>query len=106
MVELTESNWEDEVVRRDGLVLVQFWAPWSAPCRLLRPVVDRLAGFFGDKVTFGRLNVDENLSVAQAMRIMSIPDVLLFRAGRLVDRVAGQRTEEALSRLVYRALER
>jgi thioredoxin 1 len=106
MVELTEANWPAEVVRSDLPVLVQFHAPWSGPCRLLRPILDRLECNFAGKFKFGRLDIDDFPQLAAFYGIShQPPQVLLFRRDRLLERAVGLCSENDLALLIYRVLE-
>jgi thioredoxin 1 len=89
---LTDSNFKDEV--SSGLVLVDFWAPWCGPCRMLAPILEEVAKEVED-VTIGKLNVDEQQSTAQEFQIMSIPAVMLFKDGEVVETLIGLRPKEA-----------
>ncbi|MBS7624876.1 thioredoxin [Candidatus Bathyarchaeota archaeon] len=87
-VELTDSNFDD-FIKRHRLVVVDFWAPWCAPCRIMAPIVDELAKECSGKILFGKLNVDENPKKAEEYNVMSIPTFLVFKNGVLVDRFIG-----------------
>jgi thioredoxin 1 len=89
---LTDSNFKDEI--SSGLVLVDFWAPWCAPCRMLGPIIEEVADEI-EGVTVGKLNVDENPQTAQEFRIMSIPNVILFKDGEPVETLVGLRPKES-----------
>lgn len=86
---LTDQNWETEVLRASGPVLVDFWASWCPPCRLLAPEVDALAGSLAGRVTVGKLDVDANPLAASRYGVRSIPTLLLFEGGREADRRVG-----------------
>ena len=86
---LTDENWETEVLRASGPVLVDFWASWCPPCRLLAPEVDALAGSLAGRVTVGKLDVDANPLAASRYGVRSIPTLLLFEEGREADRRVG-----------------
>jgi thioredoxin 1 len=88
-VEVTDQNFEEEVIRSSQPVLVDFWAPWCGPCRVIGPIVEELAGEFAGQVKVGKLNVDENLEVAQRFRIRGIPTLLFFEKGQVVDQIVG-----------------
>jgi thioredoxin 1 len=83
-VVLTDSNFASEVAKHD-LLVVDFWAPWCGPCRMVSPIIEQLAKEYAGRVTFGKLNVDENPVVSQAFRIQSIPTLLVFHKGKAVD---------------------
>ncbi len=89
---LTDANFKDEI--SSGLVLVDFWAPWCGPCRMLGPIIEEVAGEAKD-IKVGKLNVDENPTTAQAFQIMSIPAVMLFKDGEVVETLIGLRPKEA-----------
>ena len=89
VVVLTDDNWKQEVSEASGPVLVDFWAEWCAPCRMIAPAIDELASTYSGRVKVGKLNVDENPRIAEALNIRSIPTLLLFRAGEVVDQQIG-----------------
>ncbi len=96
-IELTDSNF-DEVVKKYNLIVVDNWAPWCPPCRILGPVIDSLAKKLSGKIVFGKLNVDENKEVASKYEIMSIPTLLVFKNGKLIDRFIGAMPEPLLEK--------
>lgn len=87
-VEVTDENF-DEVIKKSGLVVIDCWAPWCMPCRMLAPVIDELAKDYAGKVVFGKLNTDENRETVMRFGIMSIPTLLIFKNGELVDKIIG-----------------
>jgi len=87
-IEVTDVNF-NEVVRSSSLVVVDCWAPWCAPCRMMAPIIDEMARDYAGKILFGKLNVDENPRVPAEYQIMSIPTFLVFKDGVLVDRIVG-----------------
>ena len=91
--ELTDDNFQNET--RDGLVLVDFWAPWCGPCRLVSPVIEGLAGDYEGKLKVGKVNVDDNQQVAMQFRVMSIPTVILFKDGQPVETMIGAQPKSA-----------
>lgn len=103
-MEFTEQNFEQEVTKSAVPVLVDMWAAWCGPCRLLTPVVEELAGKYQGKMKVGKLNVDDHPQVAGQFRIMNIPTLLLFKGGQEVDRIVGVVPKEELSRRVERVI--
>jgi thioredoxin 1 len=98
VAEFTDSNFEQEVLKSPTPVLVDLWAAWCSPCRLIAPVVEELAGSYQGKVKIGKLNVDDYPQIAGQFRVMNIPTLLLFKGGKEVDRVVGVRPKEELVR--------
>lgn len=86
---LTDANFEAEVLKADKPVLVDFWAPWCGPCRMMAPVIDQLAQELDGRVIVGKMNVDENNQYAQQYGIMSIPTFLVFKEGAVVEQLVG-----------------
>ena len=102
-IELTDSNFH-EIVKRGGLVVVDCWAAWCAPCRMISPIIDKLAKEYAGKILFGKLNVDLNPKIPVEYQIMSIPTILIFKDGKLVDRLIGARPRRALESAITRYL--
>ncbi len=96
VIEITDQNFEDEVIKSALPVLVDLWAPWCRPCLMVAPVVDKLAEKYNGRFKFCRLNVDENPRIAARYRIMSIPTLMFFKGGEVVDTVIGAVPERAL----------
>lgn len=90
LITVTDDNFNAEVVQSDDLVMVDFWADWCGPCRIIAPVVEQLADDYADKgLKVGKLDVDENQQVAARFGIRSIPTILFFRNGEVVDSLVG-----------------
>jgi thioredoxin 1 len=89
IVKLTDTNFEEEVLSSDKPVLVDFWAAWCAPCRIVAPVIDEIAETYGSKIKVGKVDVDENSLMSNKYGVRSIPTILLFRDGEVVDQVIG-----------------
>lgn len=87
--EFTDANFEDEVLKSDLPVLVDFWAPWCGPCRMITPVIEELSAENGDSVKIGKLNVDENSQTAQTYQVSSIPTLIIFKGGTPVETFVG-----------------
>lgn len=85
----TDANFDNEVIQSQEPVLVDFWAVWCGPCRAIAPAVEELAGEYAGKAKVGKLNVDENQQVAAKYGIRSIPTLLVFKGGKVVDQVIG-----------------
>ena len=99
---ITDATFEQETT--DGLVLVDFWATWCGPCRMQGPVIDQLDEEMGDKVTFTKVDVDENPETARAFGIMSIPTLLIKKDGEVVDKVVGYHAKEQLEEILEKYL--
>lgn len=85
----TDSSWESEVLNSQVPVLVDFWAEWCGPCRMIGPLVEELSVEYAGKASIGKLNVDENSAVSSKYGIRSIPTILIFKGGEVVDKIVG-----------------
>jgi thioredoxin 1 len=101
LVELSERNF-DEIVGGSKPVLVDFWATWCGPCQFMLPIFDKLAKKYGDKVAFGRLNVDDNQGIAMRYDVYAIPTFIMFMNGKAVDRAVGAVGEKGLEGLLQK----
>lgn len=88
-LEITDANFDELVLKSDKPVLVDFWAEWCGPCRMVGPIVEELSKEYGGKAVVGKLNVDTNPGVSSKFGIRSIPTLLFFKEGKLVDRQVG-----------------
>jgi thioredoxin 1 len=88
-MEVTDSNFEQEIEKHDGVAVVDFWATWCGPCRAIAPMLDKLASEYKGKVKVTKLDVDANQRTAMKFNVRSIPMVLFFKGGKVVDQVVG-----------------
>ena len=95
-VKVTDGNFENEVLSADKKVLVDFWAEWCGPCRMVAPVVEDIAGEFSDQIKVAKLNVDENQTTASRYGIMSIPTMLVMEDGKVTDKLVGYMPKDKL----------
>jgi len=100
IVILGESNFEEIVSKPGAPVLVDFWAAWCGPCRTLAPTLEKLAKEYGDKLVVCKLNVDENVALAQRFNVMSIPTVIIFNGGRATETIVGVRNAQDYKSLI------
>ena len=102
--EVTDNNWDTEVLKSEEPVLVDFWAPWCGPCRMVAPVVEELASEYDGKVKFLKLNTDDNVQTASRYGVRSIPTLMMFKGGEAVDHVIGFRPKSQLKQTIEKAL--
>src|ERR671919_3056551 len=98
--DVSDSNFESDVLKSDRPVLVDFWAAWCAPCRMLAPTVEAVADKYATTARVVKLNVDDNPAVSQRYGIKGIPTLILFKNGREEERVVGATSKEAISRMI------
>lgn len=95
-IKLTKQNFENEVIKSDKPVLVDFWAPWCGPCRMVAPVIAELAEEADGRFKVGKVNVDDEPELAALFKIMSIPTMMVFKGGKVVDTTVGARPKAQL----------
>jgi thioredoxin 1 len=96
MLEITGENFEKEVLNSDKPVLIDFWAPWCMPCKIIAPTVEKLASELREKVKVSKANVDENPDIANRLSVMNIPTLVLFKGGQEVSRMIGVNSKESI----------
>jgi thioredoxin 1 len=96
----TDSNWDQEVLKSSQPVLVDFWAEWCAPCRMMAPTIDALAEQFAGRAKIGKLNVDENGSVSERYQITAIPALLVFKDGAVMEQLVGVTSRDRLTSIL------
>ncbi len=89
IVNLTSATWDQEVTEYKGIVMVDFWAVWCGPCRMVAPTIEELAKDYAGKIKVGKLNTDENSDIASKFKIMGIPTIIFFKDGQKVDQIVG-----------------
>lgn len=104
VVTVSEDNWEQEVLKSDTPVLVDFWAQWCGPCRMVAPVLDQLADEMDGKVRVAKLDVDSNQKIAYQFQVSSIPTFILFKNGQMADRMMGAMPKSAFESFINRNL--
>ncbi len=100
LIEFTDDNWQKEVLSADQPVLVDFWAPWCGPCKAIAPHVEALASDYEGKVRVGKLNIDDHQQAARQYGVRSIPTLLLFKGGKVVEQIVGTVAKEKLEAMV------
>jgi thioredoxin 1 len=103
-VNVTDDNFQSEIEQADGLAMVDFWAAWCGPCRLVAPIVDQLATEYDGQLKVGKLDVDANQRTAARFNVRSIPTLLFFKNGQLVDQIVGALPKPHLERKIQELL--
>jgi thioredoxin 1 len=104
IVQLNITNWKDIILNSDIPVLVDFWAEWCGPCRMVSPIVEQLANSLEGKIKVSKLNVDQNPEIAAEYNIQSIPSLVLFKNGKEINRIVGLSPKEKYEKFVYTTL--
>jgi len=104
ITELTDENYKG-FVSKDGLVLVDVWASWCNPCKLISPIVDEISNYFYEKVSVGKLEADKNRETLAELGVRSIPTILLYKNGEIVDRSVGSVSREKLTEMINNHLD-
>ncbi len=100
IVHLTDSNFEKEVLESDLPVLVDFWADWCGPCKMVGPIIEELAKEFDQKIKVGKMDVDENSAIASRFGIMSIPTLMFFKKGKVMEQAVGALSKAELKKKI------
>ena len=106
VIELTDAKFDIEMAENEGLTVVDFWAPWCGPCRMVGPVIEELAGELEGQVRFAKVNVDENQEIAQRFQVRSIPTIGFFMGSEPVGAVVGAYPKAALRQVIDQVLEK
>ena len=104
VLEFTDANFQSEVLQSDQPVLVDFWAPWCGPCKMLAPTIDEIANDFAGRARVGKMNTDTSQNVAVQYRVEGIPTVILFKNGQPIDRSVGLAPKSKLAGMLDKAL--
>jgi thioredoxin 1 len=102
--EITDGNFQSEIAENNGLSMVDFWAEWCGPCRIIAPLVEQLAGEYAGRVTVGKLDVDTNPRTSAQFNVRSIPTMLFFKDGKVVDTIVGAVPKHILDRKIQEHL--
>ena len=104
IIEVTDANFDQDVLKAETPVLVDFWAAWCGPCRAIAPIVDELAGEYAGKVKIGKMDVDRNNATPMRYKVTGIPTLLVFKGGRVVEQLVGYKPKEAIQQALDKHL--
>jgi thioredoxin 1 len=104
LLHLTKDNFKKEVLESDSLVVVDFWASWCAPCKMIAPIIEELAKEYDKKIKIGKINIDEHTKIASHYGIMSIPTLLFFKKGDVIEQAVGVLSKSELKKRIERNL--
>ena len=104
VINVTDADFEEKVLKSDKPVLVDFWAAWCGPCRMMAPVVDEVAEAYGDKVVVAKMNVDDNPQTPAKYGVRGIPNLKLFKNGQVVDEIVGAVPRQKLEEMLQKVL--
>lgn len=102
--EFTDANFKEIAIEKSGVSVVDFWAEWCGPCRMITPIIEELATEYKDKAVIGKINVDNNPETSMKFGVMSIPTILIFKDGKLVDKHVGATTKAVLAKKIDAAM--
>lgn len=103
-MDFSKDNFDVQVLQSATPVVVDFWAPWCGPCKVMSPIVDQVASEVGGKISVGKVNVDENPALAQRFNVLSIPTFIVFKSGQVVDQFSGSMSKETLKARIEKHL--
>lgn len=104
IVILTNDNFKEEVMHSDLPVLIDFWATWCGPCRMVAPIIDQLATEYNERIKVGKINVDEQVNLASTYKVMSIPTIILIKNGQIIEKMIGVRSKSDLENLINKSI--
>lgn len=105
MITLTTENFDEQINAESGIVLVDLWAEWCGPCKMLSPIIDEIEITYADKIKVGKINTDENPELAQRFSTSSIPTLMIFKNGECVDRLIGAYPKSRIEKFIDRVFE-
>jgi thioredoxin 1 len=103
-VTITTANFDEKVIKSDKPVMLDFWASWCGPCRMVAPIIEKLAEDFNGKAVVGKVNVDEEQELAEKFKVMNIPTIFIMKGGQVVEKLVGARSERELQLLLEKYL--